>query len=295
MRCVAMGMLGLTMWLAAATPVAADDGPVAMIPAGTVVDAAAPEGYTHLVIKSWPQVGAGDVASTPQRDIDLAQTLFSAVVVRIAAQSDSVQQASSDRGDEAFQIVEVATGAGTSIKGRDRIITPETQAELGADFGFLARQLLSAYTERLKQVRYAALRPQLAVVDAPGVFRIEEKNVAAMLRYLMLVDKQSGHLDTFVVQLQCDEAMQPQRVIGPMHHLAAACITRPTLYVDRNEYNVIGIPSDVAFAAIDIPPAQTTIDLPEKAAAMLAKPALSDEDTDRLQPWLQRIQSQLTP
>src|SRR5689334_16259264 len=94
--CGALVILTLACCLAVlAWPVARDSSgdldvaarPLDLIPAGTVIDNEAPRGWSHLLLKSRPRPGAGDVAQLSANHRELASFLFTALVADVQRDS----------------------------------------------------------------------------------------------------------------------------------------------------------------------------------------------------------------
>src|SRR3954451_1688365 len=92
---------------------------VGMIPPGTTVAERPPEGWSHLILKTHPEVSLGDVDKLSDSVRSLSRRFFSAMMARVALESTD--------GPMQYRLDEVAVGLGTTIAGRDLIVTPETQ------------------------------------------------------------------------------------------------------------------------------------------------------------------------
>ncbi len=86
-----------------------------------------PDGWTHLVSKSQPELASGDVDKLHAQAAGLARFLFSCLLARVERQETA--------HGVVYRLDEVATGLGTKIGKADVIISSETQSELGANWG----------------------------------------------------------------------------------------------------------------------------------------------------------------
>ncbi|WP_417730707.1 hypothetical protein [Rosistilla oblonga] len=258
--------------------------PISVLRPGTIVDQGPPEGWTHLIVKSFPKVASGDVDKIPERDSQLASLMFTA----LAARTQQTQ-------DGSWQLAEVATGAGTSVRGRDMIVSSDTQQQLGADLGFFARMVLKEFDAKQTQVQYKAISRHFFIVDTIGAFRWENQNRLLPLRYALVLNPQTGHLDTFCWLMDADSSGVSTAAVGSIHWLPQSLVFAPQLHVDYSKYNFLGIPSDTAFCSTNIPPGQVTMNIPADATRVLAQPKLSAQDAASLHGWFNQISTSMRP
>lgn len=273
-----IGWLILGWGMAAAGPLAAqgyDLQPrrITLIAPGTEIGSEAPQGWTHLILKSKPRCTHGDVSRVSRSNIEMAGLLANSLVARV------------ERGQDGFRLVDVATGVSTSIGGRDVIITPETQKQLGANFGFIQRLLLNEFHDQQQTVTVICRGPRFALFDTPIVLRAGQKNHAMLLRYAVIVDGASGNMETLCWALTKNSQGQPDAIYGPMHWLAANTMVDCRLYVDAGEYT-LGVPSKNAFGCLSIPPGQVQINVPPRVGQILAAPRLSQTEAGQVEQWL---------
>lgn len=253
---------------------------ISLIPPGTVVPQGAPQGWTHLIVKSFPRVASGDLKDVPQRDVNLASLLFTALVAKV------------ERGrDGQFQLTDFATGVGTSIAGKDTIITSSTQKQLGAGLGLLARMVLKEFDAKQSEVVYRARGRQFLIVDTTGAFRLNNQNRMLPLRYAVHVHPQTGQLDTFCWLMNADTSGNSTTVASKMHWMPPSLVFSPQLYADSSQYNFVGIPSDTAFCSTNIPSARLALDVPADARKALALPQLNPSQVESLHRWFLQITS----
>lgn len=246
---------------AAADPAAAYDvNPrrLSLIPPGTIIGNEAPKGWSHLVIKSHPRVGAGDVNQLNQMAQQLSSFLFTAIVANV--QGEPVQ------GQARHRLAGLAVGLGTAVNGQDMIVSPDTHRKLGANLGLIASIVLSTAHTRLEQVILVARSNTMGLVDAAGLMLVQGKHRPVVLRYALLVDAHTGKLETLVwlrdPQTQTIEWLPPNK--------NEDCI----LHVDGNEF-VLGQPTENAFAMISLPKGQKQLAMPEEIRNIQCLPRLT--------------------
>lgn len=158
---------------------------------GTVVGRTAPEGWSHLVIKSLPRVRPADRAGLWDKTVTMASWMFTAFTADVRPETRD--------GRTAHQLRRVGLGLGTSIGGRDVVITPDTAEKFGAYPDFITRQIAGEILEKgYKTMDLAVVPvhgPTFAVVDTPVWFWCQGKNTLVRFRYGLLVDAASGRLD----------------------------------------------------------------------------------------------------
>ncbi|QDS88643.1 hypothetical protein EC9_28340 [Rosistilla ulvae] len=270
--------------LALAQPYDVAARPISVLRPGTLVDNGPPEGWTHLIVKSFPKVASGDVDKIPERDSQLASLMFTALAARTQQTADG-----------SWQLTEIATGAGTSVRGRDMIISSDTQQQLGADLGFFARMVLKEFDAKQTQVQYKTISRHFFVVDTIGAFRWKNENRLLPLRYALVLQPQTGQLDTFCWLMDADATGVSTAAVGSIHWLPKSLVFAPQLHVDYSKYNFLGIPSDTAFCSTNIPPGQVTMNIPADATRVLARPTLSAAEAQSLHGWFNQISTSMRP
>lgn len=270
--------------IAVAQPYQTEPRPISIIQPGTIVDSGPPNGWTHLIVKSFPRVSSGDLDQIPERDVRLASLMFTALTARVQQGNDGL-----------WQFSEVATGAGTSIGGRDIVIDSSTQKKLGANFGILERMVLKEFDAKQSEALYKVISRHFLVVDTVGAFRVQDRNRMLPLRYAMLVDPPTGRLDSFCWLMDSDASGVSTMAMGDLQWLPQSLVFVPQLHVDASQYNFLGIPSDTAFCSSNIPPGQITMNIPPTAAIPLGKPTFNASDAQAMHQWLGQITTSMRP
>lgn len=255
------------------------------LPPGTVVGDTPPDGWSHIVIKSKPCVRESEIPRVPSNAlIDRARTvrmvgwMFPAFVADVRPET---------RGNETrYHLRAVAQGMGTSINGRDVILTAETAAQLGAETGWI--------TETILQKGYATQRmsvivihgPTFGLVDCPVWFRCGDKNRLVRFRYALLVDARSGNLDVLVWLLD------PEGTCGDTttaELLPPNFVDAPELVPDPKQFNPLGIPTDAAFGVDKIPAGRVRRSLPESLRNLTAKTRFTADEARALETGLRQL------
>lgn len=238
---------GLTLFgvvLAIAGPARGDQFELAprtidQIKPGTVIGDKAPDGWTNLIVKNKPFVEADQAAKLVPIAVDLAQSFFAAIVANVA-RDESAPGAP-------FRLQAVASGVGTPIGDQDVVVTTDTQADLGANMGFIARTALARTEAEARLWTQVARGPNCAVLDAPAMIHLQGKHYQVVVRYFVVVDPRDGRLTTYTWVLQPlgdgQFKLPEQSLVRQEHDL----VHRYPLMVDENEITV-GVPNAKTFA-----------------------------------------------
>ncbi len=254
--------------------------PIELIPPGTVIEKTAPAPYTHLIVKSYPRLGAGDLNAVNEMTKQLASFLHTSLVAKTAPYGVN--------GETRHRLEEVATGFGTNIRGRgDTVISPDAERKLGANLSFFQRLVLSKCYEEQQKSRYVARSDTLALVDTPLIIVRNDQHRRAILRYALLVSERSGRLDTLLWMIDLDAQGRYLAPAGEIHWLAPNTLVDCVMHVDADEFT-LGVPSDIAFACLKTPQGDRAVPLPESFAPLAALPRFTPEQAKaaEVQLWL---------
>lgn len=241
---------------------------------GTVITKR-PTGWTNLVLHGVPRVAEGDV----DRVSGMLSRLVSMFHLTILA---NVVQ---DRANPPrFQLDKVALGLAMDIKGREVIVSSETQKKLGANLRLMEENALSGNEACLDQALQVARTPTMVIFDATAIMRLEDENRNVFDRHVLLVSPTDGRLTTFAWALERDSQGAYHLAADKIRKLAPGAQEDRKLYVDRRRF-VFGLPSQEAFALVDLPPGETILpsaELQRAAESDLKTPA----DVTRLEELL---------
>jgi hypothetical protein len=218
-----------------------------LIRPGTVIDNAAPAGWTHLILKSQPRLTDNERRKVGDSTAALATMVFTATAAAVEAE---------DRGQgKQYRLARVGVGVGVNARGVDRIVSPETQQALGADLGFSARLVLAGVCDKQKEVRLVAASGTGAIMDTPAFMPRGQGHAAVILRYVFLVDPQTGRLDTLVWRIDRDSRGNYEGPVGLIEWLPPGKRVDAFMQADLREFH-FGVPTERAFAILRIPDGQ---------------------------------------
>ena len=205
--------------------------PIAVIPAGTVIGDRAPEGWTHLLVKSYPKAREGDLDKMSTSMRELSELLLSSMLARVEVEPGARPR---------HRLVEVATGVGTKIKGQDVIISKDTANQLGANLGFLGPWALDKAYGRVEAAKIVLRSETLAVYDAPMLMLRDGKHAPVMLRYVFLLDPATGRLESlqWFIDMEPDGTFRDAH--GPMELLRPNHIEERRIHVDAKQFQFGG-------------------------------------------------------
>lgn len=246
---------------------------------GTVIAKEAPKGWSHLIVKSYSRPGAGDVNQLSATADRLTRLLFTAIV------ADVKEEKNAD-GGKRYKLAKAAVGLGTRIRGKDIIVTPDTQRQLGADLGLLARVVLRTAQEKIGEIRVVAQSPSMLVFDSPSYLVVERKHKPVILRYALLVEKRTGRLNTLVWALGREEGKY-SGPLGAIQWLPPNLTEDCVLHVDGNEFS-LGQPTEKAFAAVKVPKGAKEIALGDELKPLVAQARFSTATAAELEEKLRK-------
>jgi hypothetical protein len=259
--------------------------PIELLAPGTVIEKTAPAPYTHLIVKSFPRLGAGDLQAVNNTTKQLASFLHTSLMAKVGAYQV--------KGESRYRLEEVATGFGTNIPGRgDTIISPDTERKLGANLGFLARIVLAKCYEEQQKCRYMARSNTMALVDTPVILVRNGQHRKSVLRYAFLVSERSGRLDTLIWMIDLDNQGQYAEASGDIHWLAPNTLVDCVMAVDADLFT-LGVPSDIAFACVKTPQGERSLPLSSTFAPLAGLPQFTAEQAKSIEIQLWNILQQL--
>jgi hypothetical protein len=248
---------------------------------GTVVGQVAPEGWTHLIIKSLPRVRPGEESKIPLltrgQSVRMAAWMFTVFAADVRLEHKG--------GKTHYQLLRVGMGLGTNRGGRDIVITPETAAEHGVELNLITREILTRGYNTLRLAVVVIHGPTFALVDAPVWYHCDGKNRLIRFRYALVVDAPTGRLDTAVWLLDSEGQCADETVAI----MAPDTIDPAELVPDPNEFNAIGIPSDGAFAVDGLPPARARVLLPPDLQSLAAQGKYTAAEAGRLEKQIRQL------
>jgi hypothetical protein len=255
--------------------------PPKLIPDGTVVGTGPPQGWSHLVIKSLPRVRPDAESRIPalwrSRTVRMSRWMFTAFVADV--KPDTLG------GETRYQLDTIALGLGTSINGRDVVITPETAKQHGTELDWITREILEKGYKTQKLAMVVAKSLSFALVDTPVWFRFGERNRLIRFRYALLVDAASGRLDVLVWLLDSEGGAKPDAAVL----LNPNQINEAELIPDPEGFDRIGVASDSAFGVDSLPPHRARFVLPTEVRELAARTTFAPDHAHTLESALRNL------
>jgi hypothetical protein len=254
-----------------------------LIPPGTVMDDTPPPGWSRLVVKSHPKIAPEYLNHVNSLTARKASVIFAAVLADVRPADDG--------RPPRHRLRSVAVGLGIQVKGQDMILSPDTLSTLGSDLDVIDRTVLGEAYERQLRAKLLIRSPLFALVDAPVPFRCGTKNRYIAYRYAFLVDEKTGQLDVLLWGL--DASGQCAQQVSVVRRLPPNLITEPPLYVDDDQINALGLPSETAFGVGRMPDGDAQFTPPPELRSLaVQKEKFEPHDAQRLEKELRRLLKQ---
>lgn len=211
------------------------------IPPGTQISKnGPPNGWSQTLLVAQPRVTHGDVKDVMPLAVDLAKMLNTVLLAKRGGSPGN------------FTLEKVAIGFAMVINGRNTIVTSETQESLGANLGFIERQVLSEQERYLGETIQVARTPTMMVVDSKATMLREDKHRRLTIRFVVLVHRERGGIGSLVWMLDQDSQGRTFPADNQMVFLPANMHEDRILNVKASEFT-LGIPSANAFAMVRLP------------------------------------------
>jgi len=243
-----------------------------LIEPGTVIDKEAPKGWTHLLSKSRPKLGAGDVAQVPPMVAKSSDIVFSALVAKVER----------EKGEQGrYRLARVAAGVGVKVDGKDTILSPDVRKKLGINLPLLGRMALERSYDHLREAVWVVRSDTLAIFDSPGQMLLEGKHRAVVIRTALLLDAKTGQLDPLLWMIQLD-GRGYKGVLGGIEWMKLNMLADTVLHVDANEF-VLGVPTEMSFAMMRLPEGKKQLPVTSDLKPLLGRERLTKEMTIELE------------
>ncbi len=244
-----------------------------LIEPGTVIGKEAPKGWTYLLYKSRPRLGAGDVAQVPPTVMRSSDTVFSALLAKVER----------ERGDEGrYRLARVAAGVGVKVDGKDTILTPDTRKKMGVDLPLLGRMALDRSYAHLQEAVWVVRSDTLDIFDSPGQMVLDGKHRAVVIRNAVLLDAKTGRLDPLLWMIELDGRGGYKGVSGGIEWMKLNMLADTVLHVDANEF-VLGVPTEMSFAMMRLPEGKKQLPVTDDLKPLLGRERLTKEMTVELE------------
>ncbi|MCE9565074.1 MAG: hypothetical protein K8U57_23835 [Planctomycetes bacterium] len=255
--------------------------PPEKIPPGTVVGTTPPEGWSHLVIKSLPRVRPDQESKIPRlarsQTVRMTRWMFTAFVADVRPET---------RGDETrYQLRAIALGLGTTVGGKDVVITAETAPKHGVQLDWITKQIITQGYQIQALAVVVVQGPTFALMDTPVWFRCGEVNKLIRYRYALLVDSKTGQLDVLLWPLDAS---------SNCFDSAKAVLLKPNeideaeLVPDPKGFDVLGIATASTFG-VDHLPNGTPLVVSEELRDLTTKTKFTPEEARTLEASLREF------
>jgi hypothetical protein len=254
-----------------------------LIPPGTVIGNTPPPGWSRLVVKSHPKIAPEHLNHVNSLTAQKASLLFAAVLADVRPAGDG--------RPPRHRLRSIAVGLGTQVKGQDMILSPDTLSTLGSDLDVIDRIILGETYERQQRAKLLIRSPLFALVDAPVPFRCGTKNRFIAYRYAFIVDDKTGQLDVLLWGVEASG--QCRQELSLLRRLPPNLITEPPLYVDDDQIDLLGKPSETAFGVGRMPDGDAQWTLPAELRPLVdQQEKFEPKDAERLEMELRRLLKQ---
>lgn len=280
--------LAYVLWPAPFAPPAwADDydvtaRPPETLPPGTVIGTAAPDGWSHLVIKSLPRVRPGEEAKVPPLARSLTVRMTRWMFTAFVADVRPVRHGRHTR----YHLRAVALGLGTTVNGQDVVVTPQTAKQHGVELDWITRQILDRGYATQSLATIVVHGPTFALMDTPVWFRCGTKNRLVRFRYALLVDAPTGRLDVLVWLLD------PEGGCGGTAEAAVLFpdqIDEAELVADPQGFDALGIANEATFGVDRLPAHRAKITLPAGVWQLATRTRFTPEQAHELESGLRQL------
>lgn len=252
--------------------------PPELIAPGAFVGRTAPDGWSHLVVKSLPRVRPADRHRMAAKTAEMAAWMFTAFVADVRPESLGKQTH--------FRLRSIGLGLGTSVGGRDTIITPETAAAHGVELDWITRTILTKGHEIQGLAMVVVHGPTFGLLDTPVWFRCGERNRLIRFRYALIVDASTGRLDVLLWTLDSEgNCGDPGFIVD----LAPDTINEAELIPDVSKFVLGMTTADDSFGVDQLPPFRSRQPIPTGLRALTAQTRFSTEDASALEAGLRQL------
>jgi hypothetical protein len=219
--------------------------PMDRIPAGTAFtpatfDQSPPSGFNRLILFVEGRLGSGDVnaaGETVRRYAELFNLVYLANVEQAAGR---------------YFLDRAAVGFSTKIRGKDTVITLDSEQRLGANLGFIGRNVFAGNEEALKDILQIARTPQAMLIHAPTRMLYQGAHRMMAVRFLIWVSPSDGNLWTMAYQLS-PAADGSFTVVGDTFQVLKAGTIEDRVMNVKGDRFTLGIPAADAFAVVRLP------------------------------------------
>ncbi|MCO8124270.1 hypothetical protein NHH03_21185 [Stieleria sp. TO1_6] len=253
-----------------------------VIPAGTQVEVESSKArWNRLLLIATPKLDSGEIESINASIRNAATTCSLTLMATVIARPPDAAQPSAK---PQYELVEVGVGYGVATNRGTMIVSSDTVAQQTGELGFFARRMLSHNEQQLRSVREVARTKDAVVFDAPSVFSLHGTHRKCLTRHLVALDRSTGQgwLYCWLLLPVSDDTAESHRIVDhPIRATRWGTQETRSIHVDANEFNFLGVPSELAMALVDLPPG-TDIPWAEETTKLAGRRRLTASQLQRL-------------
>jgi hypothetical protein len=167
-------------------------------------------------------------------------------------------------GAGSYRLEKIAIGYTVVINGQQTVITSKTQEALGANLGFIEKQVLAENEKCLDDVKQVFAHSIMVVFDAQAMMLRNGEHREMVMRHLVWTGSQDGRLGTAVWLLEQAGQGGYRMPDGTIQLLPPSYKEDRILNVKKDRF-LLGIPKRDAFALTRVPPGRPVNVTPELA------------------------------
>ena len=241
-------------------------------PGSRLEDQSAPQGWSHLVIKSIPKLATGDLDTVSSQAFETARRIRPLIVA-------DIRRSEAEFGSSYYL---ARVGVGICAPGQDgvsdRLISPTSVEGTRGSWTAKQRIILAAMAYEVSRTHLDAATPTFALLRSPNTFLIEGSHRNIESCQALLVDPQTGKLRVIVWRDDAHhDAREPSGL--PARLLSAPVFDCPQ---DVHATRVLGTPVAWSFAIRELPPG-ADLTLPADLAGSLKTAVEGSADSAALE------------
>ncbi len=234
------------------------------IPAGTTIQGASAEGWSHVLLVANSRLTQGNterVSATVKSFV----TMFSFVMLA------DVEQKSLSDGKQQFELARVGVGLATEQgQGYTVVSGPPAAGTAPPSLSMMSGQVLKKMEASLEKIQIVARHPTLVVMDSPALVTENGEHVDRVVRNVIWTNPDRGGVGSVIWLLKPGPAGQLQLAQDEAVFLPPGFREDRELHVDETQFT-LGIPSPKAFALVKLP-AGRPFKIPGQVAPVFSRP-----------------------
>ncbi len=241
-------------------------------PGSRLVGKSAPQGWSHVVLKSIPMLASGDLDTVSGQAFETARRIRPLILA-------DVRRAEPELGS-VYYLARVGVGLCSPGKDADsdRVISPTSVEGTAGSWTAKQRLILTALAFEVSRTRLSAATSTFALLRSPSIFLVEGSHRTTESCYAVLVDPSSGNLRVVV----WDDDLR--RGTGMPMELSARLLTSHIFDCPQDVHatKVLGTPVAWSFAIRELPPG-IDVRLPSPLVSLLQADAQGSADAAALE------------